>query len=279
MADIIVRKGDGTSEILNYNKIRHALRKSGASGALCDEVVELLAPRMKNGITTDEIYRMAFESLREMRPGAAARFGLKSALLRLGPDGYPFETFVGALLKGRGYSTLLRQTLQGKCIQHEIDVVAKRGAYEGHAPTKCIIECKFHNSPHFECHIQSALYSWARFLDVREQNRDIVTGWLATNTKFSGDVIAYADCVGLKLLGWSFPQNESIQIRIEENQLYPTTVLPSLSRRSFEALHANNIITVKELLAAPVSELTRILPEREIGKLKDEAKKVLSSRG
>jgi len=201
------------------------------------------------------------------------------SLLKLGPDGYPFETFVGALLKGRGYETKLRQFVNGKCIQHEIDVVAARGNYEGHKPTKSIIECKFHNSPHFECHIQSALYFWARFLDVRGQNPDIDSAWLATNTKFSTDVIAYSDCVGLKLLGWSFPQNESIQVRIEENRLYPITLMPRLDRKAFTALHGAGIITIKELLATPDEKLRGLrLPEREIEKLKIEAKQVLSSR-
>ena len=278
--EIFVKKGDGTSEPLDYNKIRHALRKSGASGSLVEEVIESLLPSMKNGVTTDEIYRLAFDNLREIRPGAAARFGLKSALLKLGPDGYPFETYMGALLKGRGYETKLRQIVSGKCITHEIDVVASRGNYEGHKPTKCIIECKFHNSLHFECHIQSALYSWARYLDVRDRNPDIDSAWLATNTRFSRDVIMYGDCVGLRLLGWSFPQNESLQIRIDENKLYPITILSSLERRSFAALHAAGIITVKDIADAAPETLRQLrMSEKEIEKLKEESKRVLSSKG
>lgn len=275
----MVRKGDGSYEPLDYNKMRHALRKSGASRALCDEVVESLSPSLKNGVSTDEIYRLAFGQLRALRPGAAARFGLKAALLRLGPDGYPFETFIGALLKGRGYETKLRQIIPGKCVSHEIDVVASRGAYEKHLPTKCIIECKFHNSAHFECHIQSALYSWARYLDVRERNRDIDSAWLATNTKFSGDVIAYGDCVGLKLLGWSFPEKESIQVRIDEKRLYPITVLSSLTRNAFSRLHANGIILAKELQDAQEKDLLRMgMPEKELIRLKEEARQAMSGR-
>ena len=279
MAEILVRKGDGSLEPLDYNKIRSALRRTGASGSLVNEVIDSLSSRVYQNIPTAEIYKLAFDSLREIKPGAAARFGLKNALLKLGPDGYPFETFMGALLKGRGYSTLLRQIVQGKCISHEIDVIATRGQYGEHAPTKCIVECKFHNSAHFECHIQTALYSWARFLDVRERNRDIDSVWLATNTKFSRDVIVYSDCVGLKLVGWSFPENESIQVRIEENKLYPITLLSSLDRRTFTYLHDANIITVKDLAAAPVEQLRALrLRDREIDKLKHEAKMILSGR-
>src|SRR3989344_3201217 len=276
---IFVKKADGTTEPLDYNKIRHALRRAGASGQMVDEIIDALNSRIKNNMETSEMYRMAYNELSEMRPGAAARFGLRKSLLKLGPDGYPFETFIGALLKGMGYETRLRQTLQGKCIQHEIDVLASRGQYGGRPPTKSIIECKFHNSQHYLCHIQSALYSWARFLDVRERNPGIKTAWLATNTKFSGDVIAYGDCVGLKLLGWSFPQDESIQVRIEENKLYPVTLLPHLERRTFAALHGAGIITVKELLAAPDEQLRKLrLSEKEISRLKEDTKLVLSNR-
>ncbi|MFH0817269.1 MAG: hypothetical protein V1909_01410 [Candidatus Micrarchaeota archaeon] len=279
MTQIFVKKANGDSEPLDYNKIRYALRRAGASGSLANEILDSLASKFYQGILTSEIYRMAYGALSEMKPGAAARFGLRNALLKLGPDGYPFETFVGALLRGRGYSTQLRQILQGRCITHEIDVIASRGSYTGHPPTKCTVECKFHNSPHNACSIQSALYSWARFLDVRERNPDIKSAWLVTNTKFSQDVIAYSDCVGLKLLGWSFPKEESIQVRIEENGLYPITLIPNLGRRTFEVLHSSGLILVKELLSEPDENLRRLrLGEREIAKLKEDAKIVLSRR-
>jgi len=279
MTQVFVRKGDGTTVPLDYDKVRLSLRKSGASGALANEVLEALQGKLYNNMSTSEIHRLAFEELRSLQPGAAARFGLKSALLKLGPEGYPFETFVGALLKGRGYSTKLRQILQGNCITHEIDVVAARPKIPGHEATKCMVECKFHNSPHFKCHVQSALYTWARFLDVQRRNPDIDSAWLATNTKFSGEVIAYGDCVGLKLLGWSFPSEESIQVRIEENKLYPITVLTHLDRGTFERLHSSGIILVKELLDAPQERLHSLrIPDREIERLKEEAKRIMSQR-
>jgi len=280
MADLMVRKADGTSEPLDYNKIRHSLARAGASRALSDEVIDSLQSRMRAGITTDEIYKLAFERLREVKQGAAARFGLKAALLKFGPDGHPFETFAAALLKGRGYSTLLRQTLRGKCVQHEIDVVASRPAIQGHAATKFISECKFHNSPHLQCHIQTALYSWARFLDVHAANPEIDSGWLITNTKFSYDVIQYSDCVGLKLLGWSFPRDESIQVRIEENKLYPITIMPRLDRREFTALHNAGFILVKDVAGAQEERLRAIgFSEKEACGIKEDAKRIMSGRG
>lgn len=279
MAKIFVTKGDGTLAPLDYDKVRLSLRKSGASSALTSEVMELLETKLYDKIPTSEIHRLAFSELRSLQPGAAARFGLKQALLKLGPEGYPFETFVGALLKGRGYSTQLRQILRGNCISHEIDVIAARPEIPGHRATKCIVECKFHNSPHFKCHVQSALYTWARFLDVQRKNLDIDSAWLATNTKFSGEVVAYSDCVGLKLLGWSFPSDESIQVRIEEKRLYPITVLSCLDRRLFEKLHSSGIILVKELIDAPKERLREVrISDGDVERLKIEAKRIMSAR-
>jgi len=280
MAPIMVLKADGSSEPLNLEKVREALMRAGANKGLAEEVVESLQNHLRPGITTTEIYQQAFSILREMRPGAAARFALKTSLLRLGPDGYAFETFIGSLLKGRDYRTQLRTIVRGRCISHEIDVIAARPAIPGHAATKAIIECKFHNSAYMRCHAPSALYSWARYLDVRGANPDIDSVWLATNTKFTTDTIQYADCVGLKLMGWSFPSTESIQVRIEENRLYPITILRSLDRRTFNALHTAGIIMVKEFQAASVEKLRGIgLSEREIERLGLDAKAVMSNKG
>ncbi len=280
MADIMVQKADGSLEPLNYEKVRSALMRAGASSSLAEEVLETIQSSIHPGITTGQIYSLAFSTLRDIRPGAAARFALKSALLRLGPDGYPFETFIGSMLKGRGYTTQLRQIVKGRCITHEIDVIATRPRLPDHPPTHAIVECKFHNSPYLRCHVQSALYSWARFEDVHAASKDIDSVWLATNTKFTSDTIQYADCVGLKLVGWSFPESESLQVRIEEHQLYPITVLHALTRRQFEQLHAAGIILVKEFQATSKERLKTIgFSEREIEKLTEQCKAVMSKKG
>jgi hypothetical protein len=274
---ILVKKSDGTLEPLDLNKIRTALRRAGAPYPLIEEVIDALNEDLKPNISTKEIYKLAFKYLEKIEPIAAARFGLKNALIKMGPDGYPFETFIGELLKGRGYQTELRRIVQGRCIKHEIDVIAIRGPPLSPKITKSIVECKFHNSPHIKCNIQSALYTWARFLDINQANSEFDNCWLVTNTKFSGDVIQYADCVGLKLLGWSFPKDESIQIRIEEKKLYPITMIKGLKKHEFLSLHNNGIILLKQLILADEKELQKIgLKEMRIKKLKEISQSILS---
>jgi hypothetical protein len=280
MQEILVKKGDGSLEPLDMQKVKMALQKSGAGHSLADEVIDSITPKLYPKIPTKEIYAIAFDHLKRLRPGAAARFSLKSALFKFGPDGYPFETFVGSILHGRNYQTWLRQIVRGKCVSHEIDVIARRPAMDNMPKCDSIVECKFHNSPGIRCHIQSALYSWARFLDIRDSgSSDITSAWLVTNTKFTSDVIQYADCVGLRLLGWSFPASESIQLRIEEKKLYPITVLNSLDKRTFATLHNSGIILVPELLAADSEKLASLhLPQHSLNRILDEAKKVMSTK-
>jgi hypothetical protein len=279
MKQVMVKKLDGSIEAFDISKLQNSLRNARASSPVVDEVTEHMMSKIKDGMSTTEIYRMAFREMRRVQPGAALRYNLKTALFKLGPEGYPFETFMGALLKGRGYSTLLRQNINGKCVNHEIDIIAERPAMNGKAKKKCTVECKFHNSMGIYCRIQTALYSWARYLDIKEQNKDITEGWLVTNTKFSLDSIQYSNCVGLKLLGWSFPRAESLQVRVSENKLYPITILPSLDKRELSALHNAEIILVPELAKEKIERLSSLgIQQRKAETLIEEAKQALSSK-
>jgi hypothetical protein len=276
MKEILITKGDGTTEPFDPNKLQSSLRKSGASAAEAGEVSDAVLSVLKPGMTTKQIYAIAFKELKRISKKAASKFSLKAALFKLGPEGYPFETFIGAMLKGRGYATKLRQNLNGRCINHEIDVIAERQAMNGRPATRAAVECKFHNAMGTLCRIQTALYCWARFLDIRAASPDIDSMWLVTNTKFSIDAIQYSDCIGLKLLGWSFPRNESLQIRIEENRLYPITVLQSLDKSSFSLLDRAEILLVKEIAEKGEGGLIALgIPENRASRLVEESQELV----
>ncbi|MGS0527278.1 hypothetical protein ACU8V7_21050 [Zobellia nedashkovskayae] len=44
----------------------------------------------------------------------------------MGPTGFPFERFIGALLTYSGYETKVGIVMDGICVTHEIDVVAEK---------------------------------------------------------------------------------------------------------------------------------------------------------
>ena len=58
--DIFIVKSNGQRERFNLEKLRHSLRRSGATPPLGDEISVHVQPEVLNGITNDEVYRHAF---------------------------------------------------------------------------------------------------------------------------------------------------------------------------------------------------------------------------
>ncbi|MFH0737220.1 MAG: restriction endonuclease [Candidatus Micrarchaeota archaeon] len=245
MEHIWVVKESGERERFSTQKARNALKRVGLSNKESDAILHKLAPKLRDGITTKKIYALLYELVEETKPEASHRYNLKRALFEIGPEGYEFEDFIGRLLSLQGYRTELRQNLQGRCVTHEIDVVA---AKNGEAYS---VECKFHNQPGAKCRIQTALYVYARFLDLQEGHkkglcRSFTKPWLVTNTKFSEDVIAYAECNGIPLLGWRYPFQHSLEIQIDRYKCYPVTVIP-MHRDILGRLLSKKIVTVFDI--------------------------------
>ena len=244
-----VIKKSGEREEYDENKIRQALLRSGTSEGEADEILEKLRGRIYNGITTHEIYRHVRQMLDRKRK---IRYSLKDAIFSLGPEGHFFESLVARLFQESGYAVRVRECVRGKCIPHEIDILAERGS------EKYMIECKFHNLSGTKCAIQTALYTYARFLDIAEM-MPIASPWLVTNTKFSCDVIAYARCVGMRLLGWRFPEDGGLESLLESHKLYPITILP-IKKDIRNSLLANEVITIKEIFTKK-DRIYDLLPE------------------
>lgn len=233
-------------------KLKKSLRRSGASTTEIDKVIEVIEPQLYDGITSKEIYRKAFSTLKKNNRTCASKYSLKRALFELGPTGYPFERLISALLKVKGYKTEVGVILQGKCVTHEIDVLAEKG---GDIFT---VECKFHSKAHFINNVKIPLYLNSRFIDVQtkwntnpENTKDIKQGWVVTNTKFTLDAIKYAECVGLKLLSWDYPKNNGIGRNIDDFGLYPITALTTITKLEKEQIIDNDIILINELKKAP----------------------------
>lgn len=245
---IQIEKYSGEKEPFSANKLRQSLERAGASEALIDEVVEAMYDKMYEGITTEEIYKKAFRLLRKLKRSTAARYSLKKAIMELGPSGYPFEHFVGALLEKMGYEVEVGQMVQGNCIQHEVDVVARNSAEQ------FMVECKYYNSQGKYCNVQVPLYIDSRFKDIEKRwrldagNENMhFRGWVVTNTRFTNDAMDYGRCVGLHLVSWDYPRRQSLKEMIEQSGLFPVTVLTSLSRKQKQELLDQNIVLCRQL--------------------------------
>ena len=225
----IIIKGDGTREPFAVEKLIESLNRSGTSKELAEEVAKKVAAKVRDGMTTSLIYQAAFKALEKEERVSAARYSMRRAVLELGPTGFPFEKFFAAVMKAKGYETSYDVMVNGRCSDHEVDVVMKKGDKSIGA------ELKFHNTPGFKTDLKIALYVRARFWDIewgaedRKEKAGIDEGWLVTNTKFTSKAIDYASCAGLKLLGWSYPGGASLEDMIRETGVYPLTILTSLS--------------------------------------------------
>lgn len=251
MKPILVKKADGSEEQFRSDKLRRSLKRAGANGVEIEEVVRRIEAEIHDGITTEAIYRKAFSVLRDREKPAAAKYSLRRALFGLGPTGFPFEDFIARLFEAEGYTTKTRLTIRGKCATHEIDVA-------GYKPDHSfVVEAKFHSRPGVKSDLQVAMYSYARYLDLKEKSVckgdvcGVVSLYLITNTKFSKAAIDYASCAGIELIGWNTPKGNSLEERIERVGLYPITVLASLSTAQKAALLKDNIILCRELLEGP----------------------------
>jgi hypothetical protein len=246
--ELIITKASGETAKFSEAKLRSSLQRAGASPEQIDSVIQEMSTQLYQGITTKKIYRLAFNLLKGTSRHIAAKYHLKQAIMELGPSGYPFEKFVGELLHSQGYTVKVGQTVNGLCVSHEIDVIAKN---ENH---KIVVECKYHNQQGIFCDVKIPLYIHARFKDVEAQgiklNEPDATnyqGWVVTNTRFSTDAIQYGACVGLKLVGWDYPIQGSLKDQIDSLGLYPITCLTSLTKTEKQQLLDKRIVLCKEL--------------------------------
>ena len=243
-----ITKADGTQEYFKVEKLRRSLRRAGAQPSEINEIIAAVDEMLFDGIKTQEIYRHAFDLLRQNQPPAAARYSLRRALFNLGPTGFPFEAFLGRLFEKDGYKTRTGIILQGKCAEHEIDIAAYK---EDHS---FVGEAKFHARPGIKSDLQVALYSYARLMDLKELKicSEDICGirefWLITNTKFTSSAQRYGRCAGLKLLSWDYPKNDNLHDRIQRAGVYPVTVLQSLNASQKETLIARNMILCSDIL-------------------------------
>jgi hypothetical protein len=249
MKPIYIQKADGEMEPFDPSKLLNSLKRSGSDDALATRVIEGVEQTLKDGMTTQEIYKHAFELLRQYEhenPVAAARYSIKRAILELGPSGFPFEQFIAGVMLAHGADDISTGVmLQGKCVPHEVDVVGvSKGKRFG-------MEVKFHNSLSTKTDLKVALYIKARFDDLALAGIDsrIDQAWLVTNTRFTRNVIRYTKCSGsMKLLGWDYPRHRGLEVLIEEAGLHPVTMLTALSNREKQNLLDADKVLCRDVL-------------------------------
>ncbi len=255
---IKITKASGITEPLNSNKLRDSLLRSGADPDQAKEIIESIISEIDPYTHTKKIYRLARKYLRKINHASGLRYSLKRAIFRLGPSGYPFEKYIGELFRHYGHEVENNVFLEGKCVKHEVDVLAinKREV--------SFIECKYHNSSGNLTDVKVALYVHSRFQDLRASMKSrypgkSLKGLLVTNTRCSKDAVQYAECAGLNIISWSYPENKSLQKLIEDKQLYPVTIISGVKSGLVKTLFDHNIVLLKDLAGMDVERIRTML--------------------
>ncbi|MFD2823651.1 ATP cone domain-containing protein [Lacinutrix iliipiscaria] len=250
---INIVKYSGEVEAFNIDKLVRSLRHSKANEEVVSQIAKEVLNTLKDGMTTKEIYKIAYEMLKRKSKSSSARYKLKKAIMELGPTGYPFEKFVGKILEHEGYFDVnVGVIMQGHCVTHEVDVTALK------ENEHYLIECKFHSVQGRFCNVKIPLYINSRFKDLerqwlkqKEHSLKLHKGWVYTNTRLSSDAIQYGKCAGLGLVSWDYPADNNLKGRIDSSRLHPITCLTSLTKKEKQNLLNSGIVLCKELCEKP----------------------------
>ena len=240
-----------SGDIVDFNpeKLKNSLLKSGAGKQEVETILQAIKSQIYDGISTKQIYKMAFALLKKTANSHAARYNLREAIRLLGPAGFFFEKYIARLFASEHYETVTNLTLQGKCVSHEIDVLVKKN----HAIA--MVECKYHVGRDAASDVKVPMYILSRFNDLKERQHiifdkkdSILKCWIVTNNRFTVDAINFAKCSGLNLLSWNYPEDNNLKTKNDNRYLYPVTCLTTLSISEKEKLLILDVILVKEII-------------------------------
>jgi HJR/Mrr/RecB family endonuclease len=249
----------------------------GATLAVAESIAEEIETRIYDGIETKKILQMIFRSLRKHKPATRHQIDLRKALSLLNPAP-DFERFIQILLSEHGYEVTPNQIVRGRCVEHEADAIARKNG------KTCIVEVKHHYKYHTPTSLDVSRISRAVLEDVTEayelglNNLKIDYAMIVCNTKLSEHAKRYADCRGIRHIGWSSPPNHDLQTMIEEKKLYPVTFLKGLNAETRNKLAHNGVILLKQLTEKTPTALRRQtgISKDKLGSIVGKARTILS---
>lgn len=273
MRPIFVIKSSGQKEPFDESKLRESLMLAGASAQNAETIVAEIITELDEEAKTSDIYKKAFELLHKMHLPAAKRYVLRRAVLELGPSGFPFEKYVAEILNRKGFKTKTDEMLMGKCVSHEVDVVA------WNEKDLIMVEAKFHNELGTKSDLKVVLYVKARVDDLKNTEfdygglkRKVTEGWLVTNTKFTSTAIQYAECTQLKLVGWNYPEKSNLHDLIIETNTLPLTCITQLTQAEKNTLLSQGLVFCDSLLDRTDTLRSMGIKEEKIKRIIEEIK-------
>jgi hypothetical protein len=273
---MFVIKFDGRKQEFSKKKIIRTCLRMHANLEQAKKIASKIESESYDGIRTKKIIKLIFKYLKKYRPEIKHKIDLRDAIsmLRPKPD---FEKFVSLLLKEFGYKVKTNQIIPGKCVDHEIDIIASK------ENMKILVEVKHHIQPHTYtgkdiCLIAKAIYEdLIEGHDLGFNSPELNKILIVCNTKFSDHAKKYAKCRHMNLIGWKMPEKNSLEQLIEKKKFYPITFLKGLKRKTQEKFGDNGIVLVRQLVEIGLKELYKKtkVSKKELKELISKARKII----
>jgi hypothetical protein len=120
-----VTKENGSRQLFDKDKVIRTCLRMGVNSHIAFEVAGKVEERLYDGISTQIILRMIFRFMRKYKPEIGHLFDLRKGLSLMSPKP-EFELFVQVLLMHNGFEVRPNQILTGKCVEHEVDAIARK---------------------------------------------------------------------------------------------------------------------------------------------------------
>jgi hypothetical protein len=184
-----------------------------------------------------------------------------------------FETFVQVLLAHNGFEMSPNQILKGRCVEHEVDAIARKDGIT------YFVEAKHHLNYHAPTGLDESRIARALLEDVSEGfqmgNMDfrVDKAMIVTNTRYSEHAIRYGLCRDIMQVGWNYPINQGLEKMIEEKNLHPISCLRGLRPEDRLKLVDSGLVLIRQLIAEDAWALARKtgLRQETIGEILEKA--------
>jgi hypothetical protein len=268
--DVMVKKADGSLQPFDREKVVRTCLRMGADRQVAYEVAEKVERRLYYGIPTSQVLRMIFQFMRRRKPDIGNLFDLRKGLSLMisKPE---FEVFVRVILGRNGFEVSPNQILRGKCVNHEVDAIARKNG------VTYFVEAKHHVNYHAPTGLDESRIARAVLEDVVEgfalgkSDLRIDRAMIVTNTRFSEEATQYGRCRDILQIGWSSPVNRGLQELVEGVNVLPLSCVKGLGVDARLKLAESGIVLFEQVIAADVVELTRKtgLPHDFLRRLKE----------
>src|SRR3989304_1785474 len=267
---VLVKKADGSIQLFDREKVVSTCLRMGANKKVAYDVAEKVERRLYDGISTAKIHQIIFQFMRSYKPSVGNLFDLRKGLSLMSskPE---FEVFVQALLARTGFEVSPNRLLIGKCVEHEVDAIARKDG------VTYFVEAKHHSRYHTPTGLDESRIARAVLEDVIEgfvlgkSDLKIDMAMIVTNTRYSDQAIQYGNCRNILQIGWSSPIDHGLQSMIEGKNLLPLSCLRGLSMDARLKLAIAGIVLFEQLIEEDTMELARKtgLPREFIRNIKE----------